>query len=163
MQSQKFHPALEPLKWLVGKWKSIKAEGQFPTIKPFTYIEELEFESVGQPLLNYQSRTWHPVTKNPMHFESGFLRIDPGTSNVAFMVSHNFGLVSLEEGNVIGNTLNLKSKSINRMIFAKEPAVTEITRSYVFCPDSKRISVVVSMATSNTELHEHLIVEYEKV
>ncbi|KAB0804303.1 hypothetical protein PPYR_01273 [Photinus pyralis] len=163
MPPVQFHPAVEPIRWLVGKWKSTKAVGDFPTIKPFTYNEEMEFESLGQPLLNYQSKTCHPVANNPMHLESGFLRINPGTSNVAFMVSHNFGLVSLEEGTVVDNNLNLKSTHIGRMSFAKDPAVTEIARSFVYSPNDKKLHITVLMATSNTELHQHLVVEYEKL
>lgn len=89
--SPALHAALRPLVWLVGKWTGKSGVGEYPTISSFKYIEELEFTSHGQPLLNYTSRTWHAEKKNLMHCESGFLRIKPGTNEVAFMISHNFG------------------------------------------------------------------------
>lgn len=82
----------------MGKWRTVQAEGTYPSIQPFTYQEEIEFKSVGQPMLNYVSTSWHPTKLNPMHLESGFLRIKLGTGDVSFMVAHNFGLTSLEEG-----------------------------------------------------------------
>nr|CAH7735078.1 unnamed protein product [Callosobruchus chinensis] len=97
MRPGKIHDSLNPLKFLIGTWKSVSAKGAYPTISPFTYCEEISFESLGQPMLNYTSKTWHPEKGNPMHLESGYLRIFPG-SNISFMVAHNFGLTTLEEG-----------------------------------------------------------------
>lgn len=161
MQRGNLHPALEPLSWLIGKWKSVKAEGSFPTIKPFSYCEELEFSSYGQPLLNYHSSTWHPQKLCPMHLESGFLRISPGSTRVAFMVAHNFGLTSLEEGNVAERCLQLKSSGIQRMGFAKDPAVVEICRQLKL-NDHSQLELTMSMATANTPLTKHLEAVYEK-
>lgn len=87
------HEALKPISWLIGRWVGQNGVGEYPSISPFAYCEEIEFSSMGQPLLNYTSRTWHAEKKTPMHSESGFLRIKPGTDEVAFMVSHNFGKV----------------------------------------------------------------------
>lgn len=86
------HKALTPLTWIIGKWVGENGIGEYPSIKPFKYCEEIEFKSNGQPLLNFYSRTWHAENKSPMHFESGFLRINPGTNEVALMSSHNFGM-----------------------------------------------------------------------
>ena len=84
---------LEPLKWLIGTWRCQKEEGQgsFPTIKDFQYGDEITFANIGQPMLNYQSCSWHPEMKCPMHLETGFLKIKPGTSEVSFILAHNFG------------------------------------------------------------------------
>lgn len=85
------HEAISPISWLLGTWITEDGKGVYPTIKPFNYCEEITFQSFGQPLLSYHSRSWNPVEKKPLHFESGFLRIQPGTKNLAFMVAHNFG------------------------------------------------------------------------
>lgn len=98
MEPGPVHPTLQPLEWIIGKWKTVKTDGAYPTIQPFTYEEEISFKSLGQPMLNYVSNSWHPIKLNPMHLETGYLRIKPGTKNVSFMVAHNFGLTSLEEG-----------------------------------------------------------------
>ncbi|XP_054263808.1 peroxynitrite isomerase THAP4-like isoform X3 [Macrosteles quadrilineatus] len=119
------HEALKPLSWLVGSWIGSNGVGQFPTIKPFNYCEEISFLSFGQPLLNFTSQTWHAEKKNPMHFEAGFLRIKPDSNQVSFVVSHNFGVSEVEEGTVDENRLVLETISISRMSFAKDPAVTK--------------------------------------
>jgi hypothetical protein len=90
------HDALKPISWLLGTWVSVSAKGHFPTIKEFKYNEELSFESVGQPLLNFQAKTH--INERPMHHERGFLRILPNTNQIACITSHNFGLAVIEEG-----------------------------------------------------------------
>ena len=83
--------ALKPLQWLEGSWRCEKSVGSFPTISDFSYGEELRFEFGGQPMLNYSSNSWNFEKKSPMHRESGFLRIKPGTFEVSLLVAHNFG------------------------------------------------------------------------
>lgn len=152
--------AIKPISWLIGKWLSVSAKGQYPTIKPFEYCEEMEFSFIGQPMLNYSSKTWLPEKKRPMHLESGFLRIKPGTNQVSFMIAHNFGLNSLEEGEATDCEMKIKSSEISRMSFAKEPAVCKIERHYKLNNDI--LELVVFMETQNTPLTEHLRVIYEK-
>ncbi|XP_019870599.1 peroxynitrite isomerase THAP4-like [Aethina tumida] len=156
------HEATKPLSWLLGKWKSVSANGSYPTINPFSYCEELTFTTIGQPMLNYNSVTWHPTEKRPMHLESGYLRIKPGTNEVAFMVAHNFGLTSLEEGTVDNKKLNTSSTQIGRMSFAKDPAVIGIQRTYTL-NDEGKLELVLAMETENIGLKEHLRVLYEKI
>ncbi|KAF5308181.1 hypothetical protein FQR65_LT06361 [Abscondita terminalis] len=148
-----------------SRWKSVTAKGKYPTIKPFNYCEEMEFASIGQPMLNYKSVTWHPEEKRPMHLESGHLRINlTSCGEVALLVSHNFGLTSVEEGTVNGYTMNVKTTGISRMKFCKDPAVTAIARTYQFCPDTNKLHLIVCMSTVTTpELTEHLKIEYEKI
>uniref|UniRef100_A0A182Q6J4 PAP-associated domain-containing protein n=1 Tax=Anopheles farauti TaxID=69004 RepID=A0A182Q6J4_9DIPT len=153
----KIHDALKPIQWLIGTWKSISAKGSFPTIKDFTYSEVITFESLGQPLLNYESRSQHPQSGAPMHLERGFLRIKPGTNQVAFMVAHNFGLAVLEEGEATDNGLKLASKSIDRMSFGKDPAVRAIEKRYRLNGDGT-LEIQTDMQTDNTPMTNHLIV-----
>lgn len=152
--------ALKPLNWLIGKWISISAKGSYPTIKPFQYNEEIEFTSIGQPMLNYSLRSWNPETQKPMHFEFGFLRIKPGTNKVAFMVAHNFGLTSLEEGTVGDNELKVTSTQVSRMSFAVDPAVIGIERHFKLAGDT--LECIISMETENIPLTEHLKIIYKK-
>lgn len=160
MQVGPVHEAIKPISWLIGKWKSISAEGSYPTIKPFEYCEEVEFINVGQPLLNYSSKTWNAVKLNPMKHESGFLRIKPGTNELSFVVAHNFGLASIEDGHITGNEINLKSSQILRSKFAKDPAVTAIER--VISIKDETLKIVLWMATENTPLTQHLNVVYKR-
>ncbi|KAB0804304.1 hypothetical protein PPYR_01274 [Photinus pyralis] len=154
---------LEPLEWLIGKWKSITAKGHYPTIPSFNYREEMEFQfNSFQPILNYSAKTWNALDGKPMHYERGFLRINPATCNAAFMVSHNRGLVSLEVGTVGSNRLQLSSVCVASMPFVKQPNAVGISRSYVLCPETEKLKVVVCLATTNTPLTEHLNVEYQR-
>ena len=67
------HPSLGPLAALVGTWRG-EGEGDYPTIAPFRYREEVEFAHDGRPVLVYRQRTWRIDADTPMHAESGYLR-----------------------------------------------------------------------------------------
>jgi hypothetical protein len=122
--------SLKPLLWLEGTWLTeVVAAGKFPTISPFKYYEEISFVSIGQPMLNYTAQSWHPETKKPMHREVGFLKINPNTNKVSLFVSHNFGLTTIEEGEVVDNELHLKSTNISR---ASENSEANVTKVYMF-------------------------------
>lgn len=162
LQGKPVNDSLKPLLWIVGTWEATSGKGSFPTISPFTYCERVQFSSVGQPILNYSSHSWHPEKKAAMHLETGFLRIKPGTQQVAFMVAHNFGLTSLEEGDVSANQISLKSTSISRMSWAKEPEVTKLERSWSLKEDGT-LEQVVFMETNKSPLCEHLRITYKKV
>lgn len=151
---------IKPIQWLVGKWASINARGQYPNILPFEYVENITFSFIGQPMLNYSSET--SIKAKPKHLETGFLRIKPNTNNVAFIVAHNFGITSIEEGEIINNNeMKIKSTDIHRISFATEPFVTGLARHYKLVGD--RLELVVYLETSRTPLTEHLRVIYEKV
>jgi THAP domain-containing protein 4 len=98
-----------------------------------------------------------------MHLERGFLRINPGTNDVAFMVAHNFGLVIIEEGKVdaANKEVHLKSQQISRMSFAKDPEVTGLNRSFKLNAE-QCLEITSDMATSKTEMTNHLLVTYKK-
>lgn len=157
----KIHEALKPIQWLIGSWETISAKGHYPTIKDFVYAEVLKFESLGQPLLNYEARSRNPGSGAPMHLESGFLRIKPGTHQVAFMISHNFGLAVLEEGTASENGLDLESKSISRMSFGKDPSVKAVKKTYTLNKDGT-LEIRTDMETSNTAMTNHLVAVYKK-
>lgn len=137
------HDALKSLAWLEGTWKTEAGKGKFPTIKSFGYHEEIRFTSIGQPMLNYESQTWHPEKKTPMHREVGFLKIIPGTNKVKFILSHNFGLTTIEEGVVDAQRIKLDSTSIARVTEGtKDPAVTQVcTRLLHGKKSSQKITV----------------------
>lgn len=47
-------PQLQPLTWLLGKWRSVEGQAVYPTMKPFPYQEELEFFQTGQPNIQFK-------------------------------------------------------------------------------------------------------------
>lgn len=158
------HEALKPLAWLEGTWRAESTgEGKFPTIKSFNFSEEINFSSIGQPMLNYVGQSWHPEKKKPMHREVGFLKIIRGTKNVSLVLAHNFGLTTVEEGQLDGNEITLKSTGITRMSEGcKDPAVLQIEREFRLV--GSQLEQILRMATTNVpEITEHIRTVYQKI
>src|SRR6185437_11193313 len=73
------HPAIAPLSFLLGRWKGT-GKGDYPTIKPFNFFQEVAFTHIGKPYLIYTSRSWRLEDENgePQHDENGHLvRLEP--------------------------------------------------------------------------------------
>ncbi|CAH2246764.1 THAP domain-containing 4 [Pelobates cultripes] len=157
------NPAISPLAWMLGTWVSEPAgKGEFPTITPFNYKEEAVISHAGQPMLNFTICSSNPDTGKALHRECGFIRINPGTNQVAFICAQNIGVVEIEEGEVEGEQLTLTSRSLSRMSFAKEPHVQQICRKFCLTAEGK-LEQTVSMATSTQSLAPHLHVTYRKL
>ncbi|KAM5164604.1 peroxynitrite isomerase THAP4 [Mantella aurantiaca] len=157
------NPAVSPLSWMLGTWVSDPCgEGEFPTIPSFRYIEKVVISHVGQPVLNFTFCSSNFETGKPLHRECGFIRMKPGTNQVAFICAQNLGVVEVEEGEVQGEQLTLTSNSVSRMSFAKEPHVQKICRTFCLTPEGK-LEQKVSMATSTQAMASHLRVTYKKV
>jgi hypothetical protein len=163
MNSGSLPPHLQRLSWLIGTWKtSLPGAGSYPGIADFAYHDTLTVAWCGQPMLEFSSRTTHAVSGQPMHRETGFLRLNPGSGAVALILSHNFGLSTVEEGTVGDeHVLELGSSSIGRMAWTKEPRVVRLKR--MFALSDKTLVQKVYMATERTELTQHLEAKYEKV
>ncbi|XP_053185304.1 THAP domain-containing protein 4 [Scomber japonicus] len=156
------NPGILPLDWLLGTWESDEpGEGCFPTIKPFHYTETLHFSHVGQPVINFMFNAFHAESKKPLHRECGFIRMQPGTNRVAFIIAQNSGLVEIEEGELEGQQLNLQSQTLGRISFARKPHVQQISRVFQLRPDG-RLEQTVSMATDNQSLMQHLHITYRR-
>lgn len=80
---------------LIGTWRG-EGAGEYPTIEPFKYTEELTIVESGKPFLNYRQRTWSPAG-DPMHTEVGFLR-GPSVDSVEFIIAQPTGQTELLEG-----------------------------------------------------------------
>lgn len=115
-------------------------------------------------MFNFISTSRHPEKQTPMHQERGFLRIKPDTNELAFVVSHNFGLTSLEEGTCdeANKEITLETVNITRVSFAKPPYVKKFRR-HIKLLDTGLLQVTLFMETDNTELTEHLKAVYRKV
>ncbi|KAL0852873.1 hypothetical protein ABMA27_012666 [Loxostege sticticalis] len=158
------HEALKPVSWLAGRWTTKEGKGIYPNINDFQYHEELEFSCIGQPMFNYMSKSSNPETQAPMHQERGFLRIKPGTNELAFMVGHNFGLTSLEEGKFDPDKKEIVLETVNvtRMSFAKPPHVKKFKR-IIRLVDEDTLEITLHMETDATPLTEHLKAVYKKI
>ncbi|MCG6566092.1 FABP family protein [Tessaracoccus sp. ZS01] len=91
------HPALQPLATLVGTWEGA-GHGEYPSIRPYGYIEEITFTNIGKPFLEYRQRTWNSDNAL-MHVETGYLRL-PSPDRVEFVLALPTGQVELAEGHL---------------------------------------------------------------
>ena len=89
------HPGLSAVAGLIGTWRG-EGAGEYPTIDPFAYTEEVTLSDVGKPFLHYMQRTWSPAGA-PMHTETGYLRLVDGSS-VEFVLAQPTGQAELAEG-----------------------------------------------------------------
>jgi THAP4-like, heme-binding beta-barrel domain len=131
------HPGIEHLAFLLGTWRG-GGEGEYPTIDPFSYGEEIRFEHVGDPFLLYWLRSWAAEDDSPLHFERGFLRPGPEASSVEFTLAHPLGLTEVSHGSVHGTDLDLASSAMGRTA-SGEPVVAVVRRYRVVADQSSRI------------------------
>ncbi|KAK3744751.1 hypothetical protein QZH41_013297, partial [Actinostola sp. cb2023] len=164
------HQALSSISWLIGKWKG-QGCGIYPTITPFEYFEEVDIDHFGKPILTFNAKSWSTdASQAPMHYESGYLRVKPNTSTLAFMLAHNAvtvgflltGFSEVEEGEFTDKEIHLKSHSIGRMTFSSVPTVTKAERIYKLT-DQDTMEYVMNMETDTSPLQKHLHITYKRV
>lgn len=136
------HPALEPVAWLFGRFVGT-GHGDYPTIDPFEYREEVTVTHAGTPVASYRQRTWHPVTGSPMHGEVGYLRL-PGSGRIELVVAHTFGIVEVQEGTVEATRLEVGSRGLLGSSTAKQ--VSRVRRSWVLEDDTLRTDLWMAYA-----------------
>jgi nitrobindin-like protein len=137
------HPHVRPLAFLLGTWKG-EGEGEYPTIEPFRYREEIHFWHNGKPFLAYQQRTQAVDDGRPLHAEFGFLRATQAGS-LEFVITQAIGLTEIDAGTLSGTRLELHSTSVERTPTAK--AVTGVRRSIWLEGDQLRYELAMQMAT----------------
>ncbi|KHJ87966.1 hypothetical protein OESDEN_12246 [Oesophagostomum dentatum] len=90
-------PHLQPLAFLVGKWRSEHGgKAIFPTIPKFTYGEEIDISIPDDALqaqraLNYTAFAWSINEKDELHSEYGYLSVNPSTNEAAMTTVMNNG------------------------------------------------------------------------
>jgi hypothetical protein len=151
------HDALRPLAFLLGTWRGA-GKGEYPTVEPFDYEEEIRFEHVGDTFLLYQEASWSPADGGPIHFERGFLR--PGQpGRLEFTLAHPIGLTEIAEGPLDGTAFELVSTAVGRTTTGL--TTTAVKRWYRVEGDVMRYRT--EMATDDTPMALHLEAELRKV
>lgn len=148
------HPGIAALAPLIGTWVG-EGNGEYPTIEPFSYVEEVTIGHVGKPFLTYAQRTRSPDTGAPMHAEVGYFRT-PGPDRVEFVVAHPTGIAEVEEGKLsaTGNALVLEMNSTNIGLTASAKDVKVLSRA--FRVDGDDLTYTVRMGAVGHVVQHHL-------
>ena len=150
------NPALTPVAFLLGTWRG-EGEGQYPSIKPFRYREEIRFSHNGKPFLIYTQRTEAIDTAQPMHGEAGYLRL-VGDGRVEFVIAQPIGYAEISLGRVDGQRIDVECASVARTPTAK--AVTSISRSLWM--DGETLRYELKMGIDGAPLARHLTASFRR-
>ena len=156
MSGAVLHHDLAPLRPLLGTWTG-EGQGDYPTIAPFAYTEEVSFGHVGKPFLAYTQRTWRQPDGFPLHAESGYLRL-PAWDRAELVLAQPSGLVEVDEGTWDGQHLVLRSRLVAGTATSKP--VTEVERRFTLDGDVLRYTV--AMAAMGLPLTHHLAAELHR-
>jgi hypothetical protein len=144
------HPALVPLTFLLGTWRGDGA-GHYPTIEPFTYVEEISFVHVGKPWLLYTQRTRHAVEDRPLHAETGYFR-PTGDGVVEVVVAYPTGHVEIAEASVGPGSIEIVTATLAATPTAKR--VDRVERR--ISVDGDELHYTLAMAAVGEPLTPHL-------
>lgn len=157
MITAELNPALHPVAFLLGTWLG-EGEGQYPTIKPFRYREEIRFTHNGKAFLIYTQRTEATDTGQPLHGESGYLRL-VGNGKVEFVIAQPIGFAEISLGRVDGQRVDVECQTVARTPTAKP--VTSISRSFWLEGDTLRYELKMGMEA--VPLARHLVASFRRV
>jgi nitrobindin-like protein len=157
MIAPELNPALKPVEFLIGTWRG-EGQGQFATIQPFRYREEITFSHNGKTFLIYSQRTQAFDTAQPMHAETGYLRL-VGEGRVEFVIAQPIGYAEISLGRLAGRRMDLESETVARTPTAKP--VTSIRRT--FWMEGDALCYELQMATEGVPLARHLTASFRRV
>ncbi len=155
------HPDLMPVVWLLGTWHGA-GRGEYPTIDPFTYDQEVIFAHDGRPFLHYFSRAW--ITDEagerirPGALETGFLRPTGEGKQLELVLAHATGFAEVWYGEADGARVTLSTDIVARTSTAKE--YTAGQRMYGLVDGS--LMYAYDMAAEGQEMQSHLWGQLER-
>ena len=156
MIATELSPALAPVAFLLGTWQG-EGEGQYPTIKPFRYREEIRFTHNGKAFLIYSQRTEAMDTGQSLHGESGYLRT-VGDGRVEFVIAQPIGFAEISLGRIDGRRIDVESQTVARTPTAKP--VTSISRSIWL--DGDTLHYELKMGMEGVPLARHLVASFRR-
>ncbi|MET0698225.1 MAG: peroxynitrite isomerase [Mycobacterium sp.] len=148
------HPGVAVLAPLLGTWAG-RGAGEYPTIAPFGYLEEVTFGHLGKPFLAYGQRTRADDDGRPLHAETGYLRV-PSAGRVELVLAHPTGITEIQEGalSVDGTAIVLELQATAIGLTASAKDVTALGRSFRI--DGDELTYTVAMGAVGQPLQHHL-------
>jgi hypothetical protein len=155
------HPNLQALAPLLGTWQG-RGSGEYPTIEPFEYLEEVTFSHVGKPFLIYGQKTKSAVDGLPLHAETGYLRV-PRHNEVEFVLAHPSGITEIEAGRYVadGATVELEMTTTHVGLSPTAKEVTSLGRRFRL--DGDELGYSVQMGAVGQPLQHHLSATLHRV
>jgi len=136
---------------LIGTWRG-EGSGEFPTMDPFSFEEEVRFLDVGSADLAYLQRAWAPSSGGVLHAEAGMWRCSAQGALAVTIAQPRRTEVS--EGRIRGGVIELASTSTGHA--ADAAPVVASRRRYRLTGDV--LSYEFEMATpSVAEPTRHLV------
>jgi hypothetical protein len=148
------HPDLAVLAPLLGTWAG-SGEGEYPTIGPFGYREEVTFGHVGKPFLTYGQKTKASDDGRPLHAETGYLRV-PSPGRVELVLAHPTGITEIQEGtlSVSGTVITMETTATAIGLTSSAKDVTALGRSFRI--DGDELTYTLRLGAVGQPLQHHL-------
>jgi hypothetical protein len=155
------HPALAPLRFLLGRWEGAGVVG-YPTIESARFGQEITFSHNGKPFLIYSSRTWllgeEGEIGRPLAMETGFWRPQPN-GELEVLLVHPTGISEIYLGQVTGTKIEMATDAVVRTSTAKE--VTAGRRLYGLVGTD--LAYAYDMAAVGQPLQPHASAQLKRV
>jgi THAP4-like, heme-binding beta-barrel domain len=122
------HKSVQPLLPFIGVWRG-RGGGEYPTIEPFEYAQEIRISHDGRPFLSYESHAWLVTPDGekirPGGREVGWWRPVTGadgapTNEIEAMFCTPTGIMELHIGRIDGVKLEMSTDAVLRTATAKE-------------------------------------------
>ncbi|GAA1771692.1 FABP family protein [Luedemannella helvata] len=162
------HPALLGLLPFIGVWRG-RGAGEYPTIEPFEFAQEIRISHDGRPFLHYESRAWivDPQTGaavRPAARETGWWRPIMGengraTDEIEALLCAPTGIMTLHIGTITNVRVEMASDAVVRTSTAKE--VTAEKRLYGIV--DRDLLYAQDMAAVGQPLTSHLAAKLTRV
>jgi len=160
-------PDLRDIGFLIGRWRAeFSGKARFPTIPIFTYGEQVDFTVMenppfGIPSINYTAFAWSS-DQVALHSEYGSIHVKSGTNQVSLVTVMNNGFTTVEEGEVRGQTIDLKLIDIGRISWSRDLPVLDLRREWTLV-DPDTLDHRLTMQTLTNLLQEHTFIRYKKL
>ncbi|HEX3548517.1 MAG TPA: FABP family protein [Mycobacterium sp.] len=148
------HPGVAVLAPLLGTWAG-QGAGEYPTIEPFGYFEEVSFGHIGKPFLTYGQRTTASDDGRPLHAETGYIRL-PSPGRVEWVVAHPTGITEIQEGTLTinGTTMGMEMTATTIGLTASAKDVAALGRSIRI--DGDQLTYTLRLGAVGQPLQHHL-------